>query len=341
MQELRSLDLGNNVLRFDVIKGVIAGDKKWAETHVYSTGGSGYIGPQGGYVQLPTVKSNVSTRHEIWVKEHGSEREFPISLTDTNVKVREGHEVAIVIADTGQHRYFAQLVNRTAQQTYPLLSNFRTFVLEASKLRRVGFLGVAALAVLFAIVIGTAANIAYLNSQQKIEELNNRAKAEAIHVPYDEYARSSENERQILGLKFLAQHQARLLGISLEQRRQMGISGADRKLLEQKTLEQLGIAVPWYYFVNPQASGRPKLNSKQEKALYQLWYGHPDIDDQMADYDKKYREHGNQIGLWIGGALGLIGWLLASYRVNRFTQRLNEAEVKVQTRFSQLANALK
>lgn len=324
MQELQSLDLGNNVLRFDVIKGVIAGDKKWAETHVYSTGGSGYVGSQGGYVQLPTVQSNVSTRHEIWVKEHGSEREFPISLTDTNVKVREGHEVAIVVADTGQHRYFAQLVNCTAQQAYPLLSNFHTFVLEASKLRPVDFLRAAILVVVLATVIGTAANIAYQSSQQTIEERNRL------------------NNQPWFDGKYIHQHQVKLLGVSEEQYKQMSISGEAKKLLDKKTFEKFGVVIPFGYFSMPPELKKPKLSPKQENAIHQFLYGYPYIAYQKdTDYDKEYHEHGSQIGLLVGAALGFVGLFLASYRVNRFTRRLNEAKAKVQAHFAQLANALK
>lgn len=341
MQEAEVLDLGSNKLRFEVIRGVIAGDKKWAETHVYSSGGSGYVGPQGGYVQLPTVNSDVRTRQEIWIREHENGREFPINLTDANVQVREGHEVAVVIADTGQHRYFVQLVNRTAQRAFPLLANFESFVVESAKLRPVGFLRAAVVPVLFAAFVGSAANISYQTSQQRIEESNFRIRAEAIHVPYDEYSRASENDRQSMHWSFLAKHRAKLLGVSIEESQRMGRSGEDRTILERKAKDLLGVPVPWHYFLNKSSPGRPKLTAEKENALEMLWYGHPDFDNHMSDYDKKYREHGTQIGWAVGLAVGLIGLLMAAHRFSRFSRRFNVAKNVIQTHLNRLIAALK
>ena len=339
MQESHSLNLGGNTIRFDVVKGIVVGDKKWSETHVFSTGGKGYVGSQGGYVQLPTINSSVSTRHEIWVKENESEREFPICLTDAEVKIRAGHEVIVVIADTGQHRYFAQLINRASRQSFPLIGNFQDFVLEAAKLRRVGFIGTATVALLFATIIGTASNLAYQGFQQRYEAQNLRAEADLIQVDYDKYAKSSEGERASLRSAFESQYQTRLFGISSEQLKKARMSGEDHKLLEQRAQEQLGIAVPWHYFVNPTDPKRPKLSPVQENALYQLWYGHP-IEQPKADYDKKYRENANQIGLSIGSGVGLLGLLFAAYRVNRFSQRLRGAEGKIRAQLERLSRAL-
>ncbi|MDP1697059.1 MAG: hypothetical protein U0975_10610 [Erythrobacter sp.] len=347
MQGLKSLDLGRNVLRFNVVEGVIVGDKKWAETHVYSSGGGGYIGPQGGYVRPPTLNSNVSTNHEIWIKENGSEREFPISLRNTDLKVREGHKVAVVIADTGQHRYFTQLVNRTTRQVFPLFGNLQNFVIEAAKLNRVGFFGAAAFLVLLSIVIGIAASNAYSIPQKKIEESNNLIRAKAINVDYYKYptSRSSEIERQQLERDFEGKYQAKLLGVSPEQFRKMRTisikTGLVDRLLEKKAFDQLGIVVPRHYFSYPENPKMPKLSPAQENSLYQLWYGHPNIYNQMKNYDKEYREHSDQIGFAVGGVLGLIGVLLAFYRVIRFFRILKEAEIKVQSHFEQLANSLK
>ena len=339
MQESHSLNLEGNTIRFDVVKGIVVGDKKWSETHVFSTGGKGYVGSQGGYVQLPTINSSVSTRHEIWVKENESEREFPICLTDAEVKVRAGHEVIVVIADTGRHRYFAQLINRASRQSFPLIANFQDFVLEAAKLRRVGFIGTATVALIFATIIGTAADLTYQGFQQSNEAQNLHAEADLIQVDYDKYAKSSDGERASLRSAFQEQYQTRLFGISSEQLHKARMSGEYHKLLEQKAQKKLGIAVPWHYFSNPTDSKRPKLNPVQENALYQLWYGHPK-EQPRTGYDEKYRENAKQIGLLVGSSLGLLGLFFAAYRVNRFSQRLRDAEGKIQAQLKRLSGAL-
>ena len=138
MQELLSLPLKNNVLNFEVIEGGVVGEKKWAETHVYSSGGSGYVGPRGGYVNMPTVKNNVVTRHSFWIKENGTGKEIPVDLCGQDVPLREEQEVALVVADTGEHQYPVILVNYPAKQFHFLIvTQFRNFVLKAAKIQKI------------------------------------------------------------------------------------------------------------------------------------------------------------------------------------------------------------
>lgn len=154
MQELLTLPLGRNVLKFEVIEGVIAGEKKWSETHVYSTGGSGYVGSRGGYINLPAIHSNIICRHEVWVREHGSGKEFSLDFSGRDIALREGHEVAFVLADTGENQYFALLVNRTALQTFCLINNIRKFVIEATKMQKIEGAGLILGSLVGAVVCG-------------------------------------------------------------------------------------------------------------------------------------------------------------------------------------------
>lgn len=110
MRELEDLQIGKTVLKFDAIEGVVVNEKKWSETHVRSSGGGTY--------------SRNMTRHEVWIKQHGSGEETQLDLSDCGVKTREGHEVAAVAVNIGDERRYVLFVNRTAKQSFSLVDNF-------------------------------------------------------------------------------------------------------------------------------------------------------------------------------------------------------------------------
>lgn len=103
MRELADLQIGKTVLKFDAIEGVVVNEKKWSETHVRSSGGGAY--------------SRNTTRHEVWIKQHGSGEETQLDLSDCEVKTREGHEVAAVAVNIGDERRYVLFVNHTAKQS--------------------------------------------------------------------------------------------------------------------------------------------------------------------------------------------------------------------------------
>ena len=110
MRELEALQIGKTVLKFDAIEGVVVNEKKWSETHVRSSGGGAY--------------SRNTTRHEVWIKQHGSGEETQLDLSDCEVKTREGHEVAAVAVNIGDERRYVLFVNHTAKQSFSLVNSF-------------------------------------------------------------------------------------------------------------------------------------------------------------------------------------------------------------------------
>lgn len=82
-------------LSFCRLTGEVLGDKKWAETHVSSSGGGGYVSGHGGVVMAPTVTSQTVTRSEIWVRDDAG-GEHAIELADFGVPVRPGQRLTAV-----------------------------------------------------------------------------------------------------------------------------------------------------------------------------------------------------------------------------------------------------
>lgn len=186
-------------------------------------------------------------------------------------------------------------------------------------------------------VIGAAANIAYTSPQKSIEEKNMRARAEAIHVPYDKYKNLYSGDQERLDADFVLGHQAKLLGISMEQRK--NLRSESWKLLDRKVQERFGFSIPFDYFMTKPERRKPQLTAEQENAVHQFLYGYPQIEH--GSYDGRYSEHGSQIGNIVGGIFGVLGLLWAANRASKSNRRLRQTEIKVQAHFEHLTNALR
>lgn len=162
MEEIRSLPLGNETLDFKISRGVVVGDKKWSDTHISSSGGGGYVGPQGGYVSLPSVKSSVKQRHEVWFKMDGADQEFDLDLGGLDVPIREGHKVTFLEAYVNEDRKLFFLINKATRQSHRLLfKNQKRLGEEAAKLVPYGWFFNSLLSLGFAVILGCVAMYAY------------------------------------------------------------------------------------------------------------------------------------------------------------------------------------
>jgi hypothetical protein len=154
MRELEDLQIGKTVLKFEAIEGVVVNEKKWSETHVRSYGGGAYSGP--------SVHSRNTTRHEVWIKQHGSNEETQLDLSDCGVETREGHEVAAVAVNVGEQRRFVLFANRSAQLIFPLACDYQKVVASIFERPR-GFFKAAILSVVIAWMVGIFGQAAWLD----------------------------------------------------------------------------------------------------------------------------------------------------------------------------------
>ena len=117
MTDLHRVDLnGKAAIDLEVHRGQVVGAKKWSETRVHSSGTRSWVGPQGGYVQPPSVSSSVRTRNEIWIRDHGSGQEYAISMDGDHIQYREGQEVAVFVGKLGQRRETLEVFNLATQK---------------------------------------------------------------------------------------------------------------------------------------------------------------------------------------------------------------------------------
>lgn len=107
----------NKEIEFWKITGNVIDHNKYSETHVFSSGGGGYVGPSGGHVSTPQINSTVVTNQELWINTDDG-REVNVQFSDRDIPLREGQRVTLIGAklkgkDTG---YYSVLINHNANQ---------------------------------------------------------------------------------------------------------------------------------------------------------------------------------------------------------------------------------
>lgn len=84
-------------IEFYSITGVVLSSSKHSETNVWSSGGGGFVGKDGGYINSPQVHSNSVTCHEFWLMTDEKKEEF-IQIKDAEIPLREGQKISIYFA---------------------------------------------------------------------------------------------------------------------------------------------------------------------------------------------------------------------------------------------------
>ena len=102
-----------------IVTGVVADDQHTSQTSFYSTGGGGYVGPQGGYVAAPVVRSETTTRQKFWITDDKG-KDHELTLTDTQLPLRVGQRVtARFVARPSADRWrVATFTNHSADLFY-------------------------------------------------------------------------------------------------------------------------------------------------------------------------------------------------------------------------------
>lgn len=111
---LSKLQLAKTTIKFQGLSGTVISEKTWSETRVSSTGGGGYMGPYGGQISAPNVRTQVTAKRELWLK-GDDEKEHSIRLTGSLLPVREGHRVSVLwgIKDGQSSGPYVLLTNNT------------------------------------------------------------------------------------------------------------------------------------------------------------------------------------------------------------------------------------
>lgn len=86
-----------DILSVSARSGIVHGSKTWASTQVHSSGGGGYVGRHGGYVQ-PARVASTNTKHDTFFLVEDDGKEFEVELANIPFNVRDGHHVTAIYA---------------------------------------------------------------------------------------------------------------------------------------------------------------------------------------------------------------------------------------------------
>ena len=113
-----------NNFRLETYTGTVLDSQKHTQSHVYSEGGGGYVGPNGGRVEAATVKSYNTTRHDIFYRLPDGREEhvyFPLD----SIALRNGNVITLIAAFRGDSTsgHYVRLCNHDTGTVYNVLDN--------------------------------------------------------------------------------------------------------------------------------------------------------------------------------------------------------------------------
>lgn len=106
--------------------------QKWDKTKVTVSGGGGYVGPNGGYVNAPQVHTRQIAQHEIWLRDSDG-KEVPLHLANHNFPVRSGHKILMYGAWVKKKCYLVGIKNMTTGTQMRML-NWQSVLAQAGVL---------------------------------------------------------------------------------------------------------------------------------------------------------------------------------------------------------------
>ncbi len=138
MSRHTELDIGRGKLSLWVKCGEIIGQQKWSETKVSSSGGGGYVGPQGGHVSSPTITSETKTKQEIWIREEDG-LESSLELSNKAFPVNNGQRVWIALGAKSTNVDTARYLiayNQASDRYFDFLDNWTGWLYESKLIKK-------------------------------------------------------------------------------------------------------------------------------------------------------------------------------------------------------------
>ncbi len=135
-------------IKFTTLTGVVLDRNKYSETHVSLTGGGGYIGPNGGQINAPTMTSSTITNLEFWIRgDDGTETD--IKLRGVDIPIRSGQLVTVVTAakQGDKTSWYSTLINHNAKKYWHIRNAHE--LNDVMKLEKFGFLSLVIAAILW------------------------------------------------------------------------------------------------------------------------------------------------------------------------------------------------
>lgn len=130
------LSSGDRVL-IEAVSGAVADDRRTADTQFYSVGGGGYVGPHGGSVEAPQIRSVTDNHQTIWITDDRG-KDHSLKLTNVSIPLRVGQRVTAYYChfEGSNWNRCEYLCNHSAQLVYNLARRFGPLVNFESRYRK-------------------------------------------------------------------------------------------------------------------------------------------------------------------------------------------------------------
>lgn len=125
--ELKDLIFSKNKkVSFTATTGTVFGVKKWNESIISSSRGGGYVGPGGGTVIMPKIRSSNVPNLEFWIKTK-EDNQVPIKLK-RDIPITDGQKVTVVSVKIktkkGNLELYETLINHSADKYWKLTGKY-------------------------------------------------------------------------------------------------------------------------------------------------------------------------------------------------------------------------
>ena len=110
--------------RFSLYQGTVLSHRRWSDTHIWSSGGGGYVDPKfGGHVAAAQISSQILQKVEVFIKDDNG-LQHALELTDVGVPITDGNKIIAVMDERWKGKplplYFENLDTRMFEA--PLIS---------------------------------------------------------------------------------------------------------------------------------------------------------------------------------------------------------------------------
>ncbi|MBM5575311.1 hypothetical protein [Deefgea sp. CFH1-16] len=128
-QQYETVHVNGQPITLQTNRWEVLDQHKWDKTKVTVSGGGGYVGPYGGYVNAPQVHTRQIAQHEIWLRDSDG-KEVPLHLASHNFPVRPGHQLVLYGARTKKQSYLVGVKNMTTGTQIRML-NWQSVLAQA------------------------------------------------------------------------------------------------------------------------------------------------------------------------------------------------------------------
>ena len=105
------------------LNGVVTDNQHSSSTRVYSSGGGGYIGQNGGYIDAAKIHSEVTTQQSVWITDDKS-KDSEVRFRNRKISLRVGQRVTarFVAPQGGDEWRLETFINHSSLQVYSWLA---------------------------------------------------------------------------------------------------------------------------------------------------------------------------------------------------------------------------